>query len=56
MFITGFSDTAVLTAEANSVHILQKPFYTADLVAKIEEALRTATKRFGNKIPARLAY
>jgi signal transduction histidine kinase/CheY-like chemotaxis protein len=43
LFITGFADTAVLAAEANSHHILQKPFYTADLVAKIEGALRTAS-------------
>jgi PAS domain S-box-containing protein len=43
LFITGFADTAVLAAEANSHHILQKPFYTADLVAKIEAALRTAS-------------
>src|SRR5262249_34207528 len=41
--ITGFADTAVLAAEANSHHILRKPFYTADLVAKIEGALRIAT-------------
>jgi PAS domain S-box-containing protein len=40
LFITGFADTAVLAAEANSPHILRKPFYTADLVAKIEGALR----------------
>ena len=43
LFITGFADTAFLAAEANSRHILQKPFYTADLVAKIEAALRTAS-------------
>jgi CheY-like chemotaxis protein len=43
LFITGFADTAVLAAEANSHHILQKPFYTADLVAKIEGALRIAS-------------
>src|ERR1700730_15855807 len=30
LFITGFADTAVLAAQANSHHILQKPFYTAD--------------------------
>jgi PAS domain S-box-containing protein len=40
LFITGFADTAVLAAEANSHHILRKPFYTTDLVAKIEGALR----------------
>ena len=42
LFITGFADTAVLAAEANSHHILRKPFYTTDLVAKIEGALRIA--------------
>jgi hypothetical protein len=42
LFVTGFADTAVLAAEANSHHILRKPFYTADLVAKIEGALRIA--------------
>jgi CheY-like chemotaxis protein len=42
LFITGFADTAVLAAEANSHHILRKPFYTADLVTKIEGALRIA--------------
>jgi CheY-like chemotaxis protein len=42
LFITGFADTALLAAEANSQHILRKPFYTTDLVAKIEGALRTA--------------
>ena len=43
LFITGFADTAFLAAEADSHHILQKPFYTADLVAKIEAALRMAS-------------
>jgi DNA-binding response OmpR family regulator len=43
LFITGFADTVGLAAEANSHHILQKPFYTADLVAKIEAALRTVS-------------
>jgi DNA-binding response OmpR family regulator len=43
LFITGFADTAVLAAEANSHHILQKPFYIADLVAKFEAALRMAS-------------
>jgi CheY-like chemotaxis protein len=43
LFITGFADTALLAAEADSQHILQKPFYTADLVAKIEAALRMAS-------------
>jgi DNA-binding response OmpR family regulator len=43
LFVTGFADTAVLAAEANSCHILRKPFYTADLVAKIEAALRIGT-------------
>ena len=42
LFITGFADTAVLAGEANSHYILRKPFYTADLVAKIEGALRIA--------------
>jgi CheY-like chemotaxis protein len=42
LFVTGFADTAALTAEVNSHHILRKPFYTADLVAKIEGALRIA--------------
>ena len=40
LFVTGFADTAVLAAEVNSRHILRKPFYTADLVTKIEAALR----------------
>jgi CheY-like chemotaxis protein len=48
LFITGFADTAVLAAETGADHILQKPFYTADLVAKIEGALRTASERLGN--------
>jgi hypothetical protein len=42
LFITGFADTAALAAETNSHHILRKPFYTADLVAKLEGALRIA--------------
>jgi PAS domain S-box-containing protein len=45
MLMTGFADTAVLAAETSADHILQKPFYTADLVAKIEGTLRTASKR-----------
>jgi DNA-binding response OmpR family regulator len=51
MFMTGFADTAVLAAETSADLILQKPFYTADLVAKIEEALGSASKRFGNIRP-----
>ena len=47
MLMTGFADTEVLGAETSADHILQKPFYTADLVAKIEGALRTASKPFG---------
>jgi DNA-binding response OmpR family regulator len=43
LFITGFADTAFLAVEADSHHILQKTFYTADLVAKIEAALRMAS-------------
>ena len=45
--MTGFADTGVLAAETSADHILQKPFYTADLVAKLEGALRTASKPFG---------
>jgi DNA-binding response OmpR family regulator len=44
LFVTGFADTAVLAAEASSHHILRKPFYTADLVAKIEGVLRIAAE------------
>jgi PAS domain S-box-containing protein len=47
LFITGFADTAVLATETGEDHFLQKPFYTADLVAKMEGALRTASERFG---------
>jgi signal transduction histidine kinase/CheY-like chemotaxis protein len=43
LFITGFADTAFLAGAADSHHILQKPFYTADLVAKIEAALQMAS-------------
>jgi PAS domain S-box-containing protein len=45
LFITGFADTAALAAEADSDHILQKPFYTADLVAKIAGVFRIASGR-----------
>jgi CheY-like chemotaxis protein len=48
MFMTGFADTGVLAAETSADHILQKPFYTADSVAKIEGTFRTAFKHFGN--------
>jgi DNA-binding response OmpR family regulator len=34
--MTDFADTAVLAAEASVDHVLQEPFYAADLVAKIE--------------------
>jgi len=51
MFMTGFADTAVLAAEASADLILQKPFYTADLVAKIEEVLGSASKRFAGSAP-----
>jgi CheY-like chemotaxis protein len=45
LFVTGFADTAVLTAETTSDHILRKPFTVADLVAKIGAVLRTASTR-----------
>jgi PAS domain S-box-containing protein len=51
MFMTGFADTAVLAAETSADLILQKPFYTADLVAKIEGALGSASKRFAGSAP-----
>jgi len=45
LFVTGFADTAVLTAETTSDHILRKPFSVADLVAKIGAVLRIASTR-----------
>ncbi len=46
LFITGFADTAILTAEATSDEILAKPFRGAELEDKIELALyRTAILR-----------
>ena len=41
LFITGFADTAVLAAEINPDRILQKQYYTADLVARTAGLLRS---------------
>ena len=43
LFVTGFADTAILTAETTSDHILRKPFTVADLVLKIGAVLRIAS-------------
>ncbi len=45
LFVTGFTDTAVLAAETTSDNILRKPFTVADLVAKIGAVLRIAPTR-----------
>jgi len=46
LFMTGFADRAVLAGGTSADHLLQKPLYTADLVAKIERAPRTTSGRF----------
>jgi PAS domain S-box-containing protein len=47
LFVTGFANTAALAAQTNSDLILSKPFRTTELVAKIEEALRSVPAGFG---------
>jgi signal transduction histidine kinase/CheY-like chemotaxis protein len=47
LFVTGFANTAALAAQTNSDLILPKPFRTTELVAKIEEALRSVPAGFG---------
>jgi signal transduction histidine kinase/CheY-like chemotaxis protein len=43
MFITGYSDTAALAGEAGEAGIIQKPFRSGDLAAKVACALNLAT-------------
>jgi len=47
LFVTGFANTAALAAQTNSDLILPKPFRTTELVAKIEEALRSVPAGVG---------
>jgi DNA-binding response OmpR family regulator len=47
LVVTGFANTAALAAQTNSDLILSKPFRTTELVAKIEEALRSVPAGFG---------
>jgi CheY-like chemotaxis protein/nitrogen-specific signal transduction histidine kinase len=47
MFMSGFANSAVLAAQTDADHVLQKPFRPSDVAVKVERVLRSALGRLG---------
>ena len=45
MYMSGFGNSAVLAAQTDADHVLQKPFRPSDMAVKVQEVLRSAFGR-----------
>jgi DNA-binding response OmpR family regulator len=45
MYMSGFGNSAVLAAQTDAHHVLQKPFRPSDVAVKVQEVLRRAFGR-----------
>jgi nitrogen-specific signal transduction histidine kinase/CheY-like chemotaxis protein len=49
MFMSGFANSAVLAAQTDADHVLQKPFRPSDVAVKVERVLRSVLDRPGRE-------